>query len=436
LTIVGAGGIGKTRLGLAAAAWIAEHAPPDDGVWWIEMAAVRDATAVAAAIAATIGLQLPAGRPALDALASALGDERALLVLDNCEQVAEGVAALVAALRVQARQVAVLITSQTPIGVAAEQLYRLGTLDVPETATLESAAASGAVALLVERTAALDAHFALTAANVQAVVDICRLLDGIALALEMAAARVPLLGIHGVRDKLDQRLDLLSDRARDRPARQQTLRAALDWSWSLLSHEEQAVLRRLGVFAGGFTLGLAQDVVADAQRDGWRVLDLLGSLVDKSLVVNEGGDPPRYRLLETTRTAALERLALAGEDASARQQHAQAMLRSLESAEQARWSDAAAEEAAIVRELDNARAAFDWSLSAGEQRLALELHAASMPLWVTAGLKAEGARRCEALAAQVDDSVPAALAARFWLTVAMMGLFSSRQACAETARRL
>lgn len=435
LTIVGAGGIGKTRLGLAAAAWMAAHAPPADGVWWIEMAAVQDAAAVAAAIAGALGILLPEGRVPQDTLASALGDERALLVLDNCEQVAEGVGTLIGALRARAPGVSVLITSQQPIGVAAEQLYRLATLDVPDHATLEAAAMSGAVALLVERVAALDPNFKLNAANVQAVVDVCRLLDGIALALEMAAARVPLLGIQGVRDRLDRRFDLLIDRTRGRPARQQTLRAALEWSWSLLSDHEQAVLRRLGVFVGGFTLGLAQSVAADSRLDAWRVLDLLSALVDKSLVVNEGGDEPRYRLRATTRAHALERLALAGEDAWTRKQHALAMLGRLEAAEQARWSERGAAEAAISRELDNARAALDWSLSAGEPALALQLHAASMPLWIAAQRKAEGAQRCEALSAQVDERVPAPLAARFWLTVAMMGLISSRQSCAEAAAR-
>ena len=434
VSIVGPGGIGKTRLALAAAT--TAHDRYADGVWWIELAAVQHAGLLAPTVAGALGLTLPAGRPAVDALAGALSDLSALLLLDNCEQVAESVSQLVDAVRARAEGVHVLVTSQKPLKAASEWVFRLGALALPLTTSLEAVAQSGAVELFVDRASAAEQRFELAAGNAEAVVEICRLLDGIPLALEMAAARIPLLGIDRLRDKLGQRFKLLIGGASTRPRRQQTLRAALEWSCALLSDDERAVLCRLGVFVGGWTLGLAQRVVSDERIDEWSVLDLLGQLVDKSLVVNDGASEPRYRLLETTRAYALELLELSGESLQWRRRHAEAMLEILEAADEARWDAQPAEDVTVFRELDNARAALDWSAAdRGDRLLAIKLHAASMQLWLSAGLKAEGADRCAALAASLDDHVPDGIAARFWLTVAMMGLYSSRRECLEAAER-
>ena len=432
VSIVGAGGIGKTKLGLAAAA---AGRRPFDAVWWVELSGVEDAALLPTAVASAIGLKLPAGRPALDALAGAISDQRLLLVLDNCEQVAADVAALVDAVRRRAGGVRFLITSQVPVKADGERVYRPDTLALPVTSTLHAAAAAGAVALFVDRAAAAEPRFGLKAENVDAVIEVCRRLDGIPLALELAAARVPLLGIDALKDRLDRSFELLTGGARTRPRRQQTLRAALEWSCGLLSEDEQVVLRRLGVFMGGFTLPLAQWVVTDERIDEWAALDLLGTLVDRSLVVNEGGAEPRYRLLETTRSYALEQLDRAGELPRWRRRHAQALLRLLVAADAARWEAQPGLDSRIHSELDNARAALAWSTGDADRPLAIALLAASMPLWLAAGLKAEGAARCAALAPMVDESVPKAVAARFWLTQAMMGLFSSSLVCYEAAGR-
>ena len=198
-----------------------------------------------------------------------------------------------------------------------------GALAVPASAQLEDAAQFGAVALFVERAHAVDSRFRLDNDNVAMVIDICRRLDGIPLAIELAAARVPLLGVHGLHTRLNQMFNVLTGGTRMKLRRHQTLRAALDWSYGLLSADEQAVFRRLGVFAGGFTLELAQQVVSDERIDQWLVLDLLGHLIDKSLVIADGDAEPRYRLLETARAFALEQLAEAGESEEMLRRHAQ-----------------------------------------------------------------------------------------------------------------
>ena len=203
-----------------------------------------------------------------------------------------------------------------------EQVYRLGALALPAPG---DGADSAAVELFVSRVRAADARFVLAPANHDAVVDICRRLDGLPLALELAAARVPALGVQGVRERLGERLRLLTGGARGAPSREQTLRDALQWSHALLGADEQAVLRRLGVFAGSFGLGAAQQVCADAQIDAWAVRDHLAALVDKSLVLTEPGEPPRYRLLESTRALAFEELQRCGELARCRAAHAHAI---------------------------------------------------------------------------------------------------------------
>ena len=246
-------------------------------------------------------------------------------MLDNCEHLVGAAAVLVAALRRIAPRVAMLATSQEPLRIEGEQLYRLSPLAVPAEAQRAHAGEFGAVALFVARVQALAPRFALATDTVDDVVEVCRRLDGIPLALELAAARVPLLGVTGVRARLDDSLRLLSSGARDAPPRQQTLRAALAWSHQLLTPEEQCVFRRLGVFAGSFALEFAQQALADDSLDAWTVLDHLGSLVDKSLVIAEGAAVPRYRLLETARAFALEQLDAAGEAEALRARHAAAL---------------------------------------------------------------------------------------------------------------
>jgi predicted ATPase/DNA-binding winged helix-turn-helix (wHTH) protein len=391
VSIVGAPGIGKTRLALAVAASTRCASP--GGRWWIELAPITEGSQIPNCIAGILGMQLPSGRPPPDALAMALADRSLLLVLDNGEHLADDIAGVVDALRARAPHVRLLVTSLELLKCRDEQVYRLGALAVPESTQVEDAAEFGAVALFVERAHAVDSRFRLASDNVAVVVDICRRLDGIPLAIELAAARVPLLGVHGLRGRLNQMFDVLTGGARMKLRRHQTLRAALEWSHTLLSAEEQTAFRRLGVFAGGFSLELAQQVVSDERIDQWLVLDLLGRLIDKSLVIADGDATPRYRLLETTRAFSLEQLARAGESDAMLRCHAQVICESM--SETAAYVTKAGvlppiERKRAVLELSNLRAAVDWTMASDESRmLAYELLGKGWPIWRANGLEEE-----------------------------------------------
>ena len=253
----------------------------------------------------------------------------------------------------------------------------------------EQALEHGAVRLFVERAHALDPRFALDERNVQAVIDICRRLDGLALAIEMAAARVPALGVQGVRERLGERLRMLTAGSRIALRRHQTLRAALDWSHGLLEPQDQVVFRRLGVFSGGCTIEAVQQVASDEQLDEWAVLDAVGRLVDKSLIVADGEDRPRYRMLESARAYALEKLAAAQETDALARRHASYYAAYAERISDALFAAGGTEDgfiAARAAEFDNLRAALKWSLGDnGDVAIALALLGYASPLgWVAA----------------------------------------------------
>ncbi len=368
ITITGAGGVGKSRLAqhlLAGQRNACAH-----GVAWVDLSGLSDPTLVSGAIADALGVQTRGDDP-LQGLVGALRPLAVLVALDNAEHLVDELARVVEALLQGTPHACVLVTSQVPLKLPTERVYRLGSLAVPETALpVDQASMYGAVALFAERARAADRRFALTEQNVATVIDICRHLDGMALAIELAAARVPLLGVTQLAAALEQRLRLLTTGSRGAAPRQQTLRAELEWSHHLLSATEQMVLRRLGVFAGGFSLELAQQVVAetavDSTLDEWAVVDALGALVDRSLVAVDAGEPPRYRLLESTRAFALELLAAAGEDTSLRRHHASAVLARFERIDAARWGGSIRVDdavAALEPDLDNARAALAWTLA-------------------------------------------------------------------------
>jgi predicted ATPase/DNA-binding winged helix-turn-helix (wHTH) protein len=434
VTIVGAGGIGKTRVAQAVAAELVARYP--DGVWWVELAAISDPSLVPSAVARALGAQLPADRPAIETLISILAPQRALLVLDNCEHLADAAADLVAQIAAAAPRVGMLVTSQETLKASDEQIYRLGALAIPSTDDVAAARHAGAVELLVARAQAVDPRFALTAENAATAVEICRRLDGIPLAIELAAARMPLLGLEGLRARLDERFNLLTAGARVVLRRHQTLRATLEWSHALLTRDEQTVFRRLGVFAGSFTLEAAQHVVRDAQIDAWSALDHLGALVDKSLVLAEGDPVPRYRLLETTRAYALERLTEAEETQHILRRHAQALIVVLAEFERegVRWTMSLAQYAAASAELDNLRAALVWTAaSPAAADLVVPLLSRSRRVWVSNVQQEEGLGWCARLRERVDDNVLAEDAAMYWLTVATLGLYTRRRECYEAA---
>ncbi|MFE6309000.1 BTAD domain-containing putative transcriptional regulator [Nocardiopsis sp. NPDC057823] len=383
VTLTGPGGVGKTRLALAVAA--ARSADHPDGVWLVELAGLRPEResgagpeAVAEEVGAVLGLR---GRGTSETdpvarLCDALSARRALLLLDNCEHVVESAAGTVTALLRAAPGLRILATTREPLAVDGEVLESVDPLDLPGTDDGPDAALeSDAVRLFAERAAAAAPGFRLTDDNAAAVVTLCRRLDGIPLALELAAARIRTLGAHGLLERIDDRFRLLAGRRRDAPARQRTLRAVIDWSWDLASEAERAVLRRLSVHAEGCTLEAAEAVCAGPGVAAEDVFDLLERLVERSLVVAvPDPDRPRFRLLETVGAYAAERLVEAGERDTARRAHA-AYYTAL--AEQADPYLTGREQGRRLLLLDaetaNLRAALHHSLELGDTETALRL---------------------------------------------------------------
>ena len=376
VTVVGAGGIGKSRLAQATAHALADRWA--DGAWMVELAGLSDPALLPSAVAQVLEIKTSGPDTATDSLIGGLAQRSVLLVLDNCEHLLEAVASLVQAVLYGAPHVFLLTTSQEPLHLPDEQQYRVMPLGVPSQASTAGARESGAVALFAARARAVDPRFALTDENLGLVIDVCRRLDGLPLAIELAAARVASLGLRPLRDKLDARFRLLTGGSRAALRRHQTLRAALEWSHHLLNEEEKTVFRRLGVFAGGFTVALAQAVCTDERLDEWAVLDHLSALVDKSLVVADAGDVPRYRLLESARAFALEQLA-AGETAQALRRHAQAMRDFMRRVDDANLDGELRTDqyaALVLPELDNLRAAYAWATGdAGDVQIAIALAA-------------------------------------------------------------
>ena len=316
VTITGPGGIGKSRLALQVAADALDGT--GDGVWLVELAPVTEPELVNPTAAAALRISEAPGRPMLDTLIDAVGDRNLLLILDNAEQVLGAVAELAAAVIRSCPRVCLLVTSREPLGVSGEHVFRAPGLTVPpaDLAAPDRLAAFESVQLFAEHASMYRRGFTVDDGNAAAVAAICVRLDGIPLALELAAARLGSLSVSEINARLDQRFRLLTTGNRTARPRHQTLRALIDWSYDLLSTEERIVFERLSVFAGGWTLDAAEAVVHGGDVAEWQVLDLLAALVGKSLVQAEViHGPTRYRLLETVRHYAAERLALrAGAD--------------------------------------------------------------------------------------------------------------------------
>lgn len=421
VTIAGPGGIGKTRLAQAVASQL--RARFSDGVWLVELAPLEDdGELICCTVARTLGLSDDRAACTIEGVARALSSLAVLLVLDNAEHLIGRVGALTEALLKAAPGVHVLVTSQEPLHVGSERVYRLGPLALPPSPA-EQALGYGAVSLFVERVRAADRHFALTDDNLGAVIDICRRLDGLPLALELASARVPVLGVDGVRKRIDERFRLLVGGARDAPARHRTLHNALEWSHSLLAPAERVVFRRLGAFAGSFSLAAAQQVCADDRMGEWAVLDHLGVLVDKSLVIVEGDGEPRYRLLESARAFAADLLAASGEAAVVRRRHARGIMELFAQADDQWLTEPTLPWVArLAPDLYNAREAFGFSMSAdGEPAVAIGIAAVGATFAAATGRGREGHRALVRVWSLLEDHATPQWLARVWLGVAQLG---------------
>ena len=310
VTLTGAGGAGKTRLAVQLAAEYLDGS--GDGVWLVELASVSNEAAVPSTILEVLGMATRSGQSPLEILVTGLASQRALIVLDNCEHLVGACAKVADAILRRCPEIRLLATSREPLGIAGEMLYRVPSMSLPDEDDDTGAVdprGSDAIALFTERAAAQGVGFVLDRASAPLVAEICRRLDGMPLAIELAASRLRALSLADLNDRLDQRFRLLTGGSRNALARQQTLLATVDWSYSLLTAPEQKLLRRLSVFVDGFQLDAAEAVCAGGDLDVFAVTDLLASLVDKNLVVAEPADGGlRYRLLETIRQFAAERL--------------------------------------------------------------------------------------------------------------------------------
>jgi predicted ATPase/DNA-binding winged helix-turn-helix (wHTH) protein len=437
VSVVGPAGIGKTSEALTVAHGL--RGEFRDGVWWIELAPISDPTIVALTIGRVLGEDIAPGQSAHAHLIDALRKKQLLLVVDNCEHLVSTVAELIQHVLSAAPGVRILATSQEALHLAEEQVIRLNPLSVPGATNATAALEYGAVALFVARARSVDPRFALGSHNVDDVIEICARLDGIPLALEFAAARVALLGVHGLRQRLDERLKLLAGGFRSSLPRHQTLRSALEWSYSLLSAEERDVFDHLGVFAGSFSLEAAQQLVADATADQWTALDQLASLVDKSLVLVERTTAPRYRLLESCRALALEHLERDGKLAAARRKHAQTMALTLASQgrrDPHRFERFGLRWLRIAPDLDNARAALTWACGAdGDREIAIDLLGATHFMWSGAGCTAEADSWFRIIEPFVNDTAQTDRAAQFWLSLADLRMFDQLPRQAEAGLR-
>ncbi len=362
VTVVGVGGVGKTRLALQVAAEVISRFP--DGAWVCELAAADDPESMLQVVAAALGVRPRPGSSLEDSVVEWLRPRRVLVVLDNCEHLLRSTARLADRVLRECPHAHVVATSRESLGVAGEQTWPLGSLAVPE-ASDRDVIVSDSVRLFVDRAHAARPGFTLSASNAVAVAEICRRLDGIPLALELAAARVSALSPADISCLLDERFRLLTGGRRSGVERHQTLRATVDWSYSLLDERERVVFDRLSVCAGSFDARTAQAVVAGDGIEAWDVLDALTDLVAKSMVVAEEGDDGamRYQLLETLRQYGRERLDTGGDADSWRRRHAEHFATVAEEAgEGLRGPDEFLWKRGVLADLDNLRAAVVWSL--------------------------------------------------------------------------
>ncbi|OBB67197.1 LuxR C-terminal-related transcriptional regulator [Mycobacterium sp. 852014-50255_SCH5639931] len=385
-TLTGAGGVGKTRLAVQVAEQVADAFP--GGAWFVDLAPVTNPLVVPVTLARTLGLADQPGRSTMETVSKFVRDRKMLLVLDNCEHLLDASAALVVALLDAGRDVTVLATSREPIGVAGELTWRVPSLSVD----------GEALELFVDRARRTRPDFQRTEDNSFTIAEICRRLDGMPLAIELAAARTRTLSLTQIVDSLHHNFRLLAGGARNAVRRQQTLRASIDWSHAMLTEPERILFRRLAVFMGGFDLDAAHAVGAGTDVEQFQLIDLLGLLVDKSLIVTEEIDGMmRYRLLETVRQYGLEKLAESGEAEAVRIRHRDHYTGAAVALQARMRGDGTPLVPWAELEMANLRAAHSWSCDAGEFEPALQLVSALQRLWVTRARFREGVAGFEAV---------------------------------------
>jgi predicted ATPase/class 3 adenylate cyclase len=413
VTLTGSGGAGKTRLALQVAADVVEDYP--DGVWLAEFAPIADASLVPKTVASALRVREQPGREMIETLVDALLPKALLLVLDNCEHLLVTCADLAAALLRTCPRVRILATSREGLGVPGETLWRVPSLSLPDVRRLpsfEDLVLYEAVRLFVDRAVATAPGFTVTRENAPAVAQVCLQLDGIPLAIELAAARVKVLAVEQIATRLDDRFRLLTGGSRMTLPHHQTLQAAMDWSHALLSEKEKALFRRLSVFAGGWTLEAGEAICAGGEVEASDILDFLTQLVDKSLVVVETHrGEARYRLLETVRQYGQERLSESGERGATQRRHrdwylewAERVRPKLRTSEQEVWLGR------LRVEHDNLRAALEWSMEVGDTEPGLRLAGALAWFWYVDGHWSDGRKWLERALALGGDVRSATLA--------------------------
>jgi predicted ATPase/class 3 adenylate cyclase/DNA-binding CsgD family transcriptional regulator len=425
LTLTGAGGVGKTRLAVQVAAQMAGQYR--DGVGYVDLGPLIDPELVPLAAARALGLPDQPGRSTMDTLCGFVADRELLVVLDTCEHLLDASAALIVAVLGASPGLTLLATSREPIGVPGELSWRVPSLSL----------ADEAVELFVDRARHARPDLAVGSDDAAAVAEICTRLDGLPLAIELAAARVRALTLTEILDSLHDRFRLLTGGTRTAVPRHQTLRASVDWSHALLTDSERVLFRRLAVFVGGFDLDAAREVAAGGDIERYQVLDQLSLLVDKSLVVADStGGASRYRLLDTVRQYGAEKLEQAGEADSLRarhRDHCTAMAAALDAAGRADYGRRLAQ---VEREIDNLRAAFAWSREHGDPELALQLASSLQPLWLARGRIREGLALLHAAFSDLDaQHADAALRARALADMAVLGMWVGAAECIDQAHQ-
>jgi predicted ATPase/class 3 adenylate cyclase len=440
LTLTGAGGVGKTRLALRVAMELLERFP--DGAWLVELAPPADPQLVPQSVARVLSVRERPGRPLTETLAEQLCSRRLLLVLDNCEHVIQACAALAQTLLRACPDLTILATSRESLGIGGEVAWRVPSLAVPDlrdASDLELVARLPAVRLFVERAAAVCADFILTDQNARAVADVCRRLDGLPLAIELAAARVRALGPEEIAARLHDRFRLLGEGRRLAPTHQRTLRATLDWSYQLLTPLERRLFGRLAVFAGGWTAEAAEMVAGGDGLPANDVLDVLAGVVDKSLVLADRctDGTTRYRLLETVRAYASEQLTASDEAATVRRRHAEHYLALAKAAEpDLNGPTPSGALARLAGEHDNLRAVLGWALASGEAGVGLQLASCTCRLWQRHGHVSEGIEWLEELLKRDGAAEPIlradALVAVGELACALGDIPQARERCLQS----